>query len=99
LPGEWWRVEADGEVVGFGWMDIVWGDAEILLATARSAESSGVGSFIIEHLAKEASARGLNYIYNTVRATHPLGDQVTAWLQKRGFTGHEDGRLVRAAAR
>ena len=34
VPGEWWRVEDDGAVVGFGWLDIVWGDAEILLATA-----------------------------------------------------------------
>ena len=32
LSGDWWRV-VDGErVVGYGWLDDVWGDAEILLA-------------------------------------------------------------------
>ena len=39
VPGEWWRVEDDAAVVGYGWLDVVWGDAEILLATDPSAQS------------------------------------------------------------
>jgi GNAT superfamily N-acetyltransferase len=95
LPGEWWRVDDDGRTVGFGWMDVVWGDAEILLATSADAQGRGVGSFIIDRLVAEARNRGLNYLYNTVRPTHPRASELTAWLEKRGFTGSEDGTLVR----
>ncbi|MGE0709321.1 MAG: GNAT family N-acetyltransferase [Planctomycetota bacterium] len=95
VPGEWWRVERDGEVVGFGWLELVWGDAEILLATAPGARGAGVGGFALERLEEEAGRRGLNYLYNVVRPTHPDGEQVTAWLVKRGFTASEDGALRR----
>jgi len=95
VPGEWWRVEQDGRVVGYGWMDVVWGDAEVLLASDPDKGGAGVGSFIMESLEHEAGVRGLNYIYNMVRPTHPHKDEVSAWLTKRGFFEKEDGRLVR----
>ncbi|MFG0320104.1 MAG: GNAT family N-acetyltransferase [Planctomycetota bacterium JB042] len=99
LPGEWWRVEKDGETVGFGWLDIVWGDAEILLVSDPAARGEGVGTFILEHLEDEARSRGVNYVYNAVRPTHPERREVTAWLRERGFEGADDGSLLRAVAR
>lgn len=93
VPGEWWRVEDAGRVVGYGWLDIVWGDGEILLATAPESRGKGVGSFILRQLEKEARRRGVNYLYNMVRPTHPDGDRVTAWLEERGFEAAEDGCL------
>jgi GNAT superfamily N-acetyltransferase len=96
LPNDWWRVEASGTTVGYGWMDITWGDAEILLAVEPAARGQGVGTFILEHLELEARIRGLHYIYNVVRGTHPLHDEVTQWLQARCFTASEDGKLLRA---
>lgn len=95
VPGQWWRVERDGAVVGYGWLELVWGDAEILLATAPDARGEGVGAFVLEHLEAEARARGLNYLTNIVRPTHPQREQVAAWLTKRGFKASEDGRLVK----
>jgi len=95
VPGEWWRVEEDGETVGYGWLEVVWGDAEILLAVAPDAQGKGVGTFVLEHLEREANERGLNYLTNVVRPTHPEAGKVTAWLQKRGFKASEDGRLLR----
>jgi GNAT superfamily N-acetyltransferase len=95
VPGEWWRA-LDGDVtVGFGWLDVVWGDAEILLATDPDRAGQGVGAFVLSHLEGEAKRRGLNRLYNLVRPTHPEATQVTAWLQKRGFVASEDGSLVR----
>lgn len=99
LPGTWWRVELDGKIVGFGWLDVIWGDAEILLATDPEARGQGVGSFILEQLETEAYKRGLNYLYNIVRPTHPSRDQVAAWLVSRGFEESDDGSLFRAIAR
>lgn len=93
VPGEWWRVEDDGNVVGYGWLDIVWGDAEILLATAPEARGRGVGSFILLQIENEARRHGVNYLYNVVRPTHPDAARVTAWLEKRGFKASEDGSL------
>jgi ribosomal protein S18 acetylase RimI-like enzyme len=93
LSSDWWRVERDGRVVGYGWLDDVWGDAEILLAVDEQARGSGVGSFVMEHLEREAAARGLNYVVNVVRESHPARAEVTAWLQGRGFSAAEDGRL------
>lgn len=96
LPAEWWRVEDDGRVVGYGWMDVVWGDAEILLGTRPDATGKGVGSFILRELEREARASGLRYLYNVVRPTHPNKDAVTSWLRSRGFHASEDGSLLRA---
>lgn len=95
VPGEWWRVEEGDPIVGYGWLDVVWGDAEILLATLPSVEGRGVGTFILEQLEKEARARGLNYLYNVVRPTHPRAREVSAWLEKRGFQASADGSLLR----
>ncbi len=95
-PGEWWRVEQDGRTVGYGWLDVNWGDAEILLATDPGHRRQGVGSFALTHLEQEAAARGLRYLTNVVRPTHPEADVVRAWLVKRGFEPSPDGRLLRA---
>jgi len=97
-PGEWWRVEEDGQVVGYGWLDLVWGDAEILLVTDPNKRGAGIGTFVLDHLAKEARQRGLNYLYNTVRPSHPGGDALASWLQGRGFTAARDGALVLASS-
>lgn len=96
LAGDWWRVEENGEAVGYGWLDVVWGGAEVLLATAPGKENRGIGRFILRELEREAGARGLNYLYNVVRPTHPNGKSVTDWLVKRGFKASEDGSLLRA---
>lgn len=99
LPGAWWRAERDGRAVGFGWLDVSWGDAEILLAVDPAEQGRGVGSFILDHLESEARTMGLRYLTNIVRPTHPSGEQVAGWLQRRGFAASDDGRLLRAAAR
>lgn len=96
VPAEWWHVELEGRVVGYGWLDVNWGDAEILLATDPEHRGQGVGSFILKHLEAEASKRGLRYLTNVVRPTHPDADRVRAWLEKRGFSASPDGRLLRA---
>jgi N-acetylglutamate synthase-like GNAT family acetyltransferase len=93
LPSDWWRVEDDGRVVGYGWLDDVWGDAEILLAVEETARGTGAGAFTLARLEDEAAARGLNYVVNVVRDTHPDRDAVTAWFLAHGFSGTEDGRL------
>jgi N-acetylglutamate synthase-like GNAT family acetyltransferase len=93
LPSDWWRVEDGGRVVGYGWLDDVWGDAEILLAIEDTARGTGAGSFALARLEEEAIARGLNYVLNVVRDTHPDRRAVTGWFLAHGFTGTEDGRL------
>lgn len=95
LPGDWWRVQTGGKTVGYGWLDVVWGDAEILLATDPAHREKGVGSFILERLEDEARARGLGYLYNVVRPTHPDATRMNQWLEKRGFIRGEDDRLTR----
>lgn len=95
VPCSWFRVEREGTVVGYGWVDVNWGDAEILLATDSAAEEAGVGTFILNNLDEEARRMGLAYTYNTVRSTHPEGEKVSNWLQKRGFEKNPDGRLTR----
>ena len=93
LSSDWWRVQDGDRVVGYGWLDDVWGDAEILLAVEEGARGSGVGAFALARLEEEAAARGLNYVMNVVRDTHPEAAAVTAWFQAHGFSGTDDGRL------
>jgi len=94
-PGEWFRVEDGGDTVGYGWMDCTWGDAEITIAVDPRRRHEGVGAFIVEHLDLEARARGVNYIYNAVRPSHPDKDRVTRWLEALGFAPSGDGLLKR----
>jgi N-acetylglutamate synthase-like GNAT family acetyltransferase len=93
LSGDWWRVEGPDRVIGYGWLDDVWGDAEILLAVEAGARGTGAGAFALARLEDEAAVRGLNYVVNVVRDTHPQSDAVTAWFRAHGFAGTEDGRL------
>lgn len=89
LPGDWWRAaDEDGSVVGYGWLDATWGgDAEILLAVDPACQRQGAGTFIIGCLEQEAAARGINYVFNTVRSTHPDRDGLHDWLAVRGYRG------------
>ncbi len=90
LPGDWWSAHDDGAVVGYGWLDSAWGDAEILLAVDPHTQRKGVGSFVLENIEHEAAARGMNYVYNRIRPHHPRRAEVQEWLEVRGFRG--DGR-------
>ena len=95
VPGEWFRVEDDGTTIGYGWMDCTWGDAEVTFAVDPRRQRAGAGAFIVEQLGREAAARGVNYLYNAVRPTHPDREAVTRWLTHRGFLPSGDGLLKR----
>ena len=97
LPGDWWAARtSDGEVVGYGWLDATWGgDAEILLAVDTASRQRGVGSFVIARLEDEAAGRGLNYVYNTVRDSHPDRDDLHDWLAVRGYRGSTSDTTLR----
>ena len=95
VAGEWWRVEDGGHAVGYGWIDATWEGAEILLCVDPTRQRQGVGTFVIDSLEREATARGLSYLFNTVRPTHPEREWVTHWLEGRGFTATTDGELRR----
>jgi N-acetylglutamate synthase-like GNAT family acetyltransferase len=95
LPGDWWRVEDDRRIVGYGWMDYSWGDAEVLLAVDAASQSHGVGTFILDRLDEEAAERGLNYLYNVIPAQHPDQSGLKRWLLQRGFAGAKEGDLFK----
>lgn len=99
LPGDWWRVDDGAETIAYGQMDHSWGDAEVLLAVDPVRQKSGVGTFILDRLEAEASARGINYLYNVVPAAHPDHDGLTRWLRRRGFEASKEGGLLRRAVR
>ena len=91
LGGEWWRVQDGEEVVGYGRLDDVWGDAEILVVVGASARGTGVGDYILGQLDREASERHLNYVYNRVDPEHPARDRVARWLEAHGFGRTAEG--------
>ncbi len=96
IADEWWRVtDPAGAVVGYGWLDSEWGDAEITFLVAPGHRGAGIGEFILGHLEHEAETRGLNYIYNTVPAGHPDRAWMTRWLVAHGFVDAGDGELRR----
>jgi GNAT superfamily N-acetyltransferase len=95
LAGEWWRVDEDGATAAYAWIDTVWGDAEMLLAVDPARQGRGVGTFVLECLEMEAARRGLNYLYNVVRPSHPDKEGIAAWLEARSFEPGPDGLLRR----
>ncbi|NKQ55043.1 GNAT family N-acetyltransferase [Amycolatopsis sp. K13G38] len=99
LADEWWKATDGDEVVGYGRLDSVWGDAEILVAVAPSYRGRGIGEFVLDRLEREAAREGLNYIYNTVRDAHPDRAHVTSWLCGHGFAEHPDGQLRKRVSR
>ena len=99
MTGDWWAAKDGGTVVGYGWLDSAWGDAEILLAVDLHAQAQGVGSFVLDNIEHEAAARGVNYVYNTIRATHPRRAEVQEWLEARGFRGDDRDDTLRKRVR
>lgn len=101
LADEWWRVTDDsGTVVGYGWLDNEWGDAQITFLVDPAARGAGLGDYIVSSLEAEAAKQGLNYIYNVVPPSHPDPAWMTAWLLECGFTqGTGDLRRRVVAAR
>ncbi len=100
LPGVWWRVSQGEHAVAYGWMDVVWGEAEVLLAVAPEARGLGIGSLVLDKLEAEAAERGLSYLHNALRPDHPERERVLGWLTRRGFQPSVDGaRLVRRVRR
>jgi GNAT superfamily N-acetyltransferase len=95
LAGEWWRVDDDAATAAYAWIDTVWGDAEMLLAVDPAHQGRGVGTFVLDRLEEEAGRRGLNYLYNVVRPSHPDRERITAWLEARAFELTFDGILRR----
>jgi len=96
LPGTWWRLEDEGEVVGYGWMDVTWGDAQILLAVHPDRQRRGLGGEILDHLEAEAHTSGLGYLFNTIPADHPDPEGARAFLEEQGFVASGlDGTLLR----
>ncbi len=97
LLGEWWAArDSSGTAVGYGWMDTSWGgDVEVLLAVDGQARQRGVGTFILDRLEQEAAARGMNYVYNTVRETHPDRERLHDWLAIRGYRGSDRDEALR----
>ncbi len=101
VPGDWWRVEDEdaGRVVGYGWMDYSWGDAEILLAVDPDTRQHGVGTFILDRLEDEAAARGIHYLYNVVPEAHPDKTPLKRWLRRRRFEPSQEGGLLKLEVR
>ncbi len=87
IADEWWQVtDEDGTVVGYGWLDSEWGDAQITFLVDPAMRGIGIGNFILDRLESEAAERGLNYIYNVVPDTHPDASRIARWLTSRGFS-------------
>ena len=100
VADEWWQVTDDnGTVVGFGWLDSEWGDAQITFLVAPARRGAGIGEFIVTRLEQEAARRGLNYIYNVVPGTHPDPAWMTGWLTGHGFALSASGDLRRRVRR
>lgn len=96
LPGRWWRLEVDGEVAGYGWMDVTWGDAQVVLAVDPARQGDGLGKVILDHLEEEAHREGLGYLFNTIPADHPDPERARGFLTANGFVASGlDGSLLR----
>ena len=96
LADEWWHVVDDeGAIVGYGWLDSEWGDAQITFFVDPSRRGEGIGSFVLDHLEDESHKRGLNYIYNVVPDSHPDRAWMTGWLQRHGLRESTHGDLRR----
>ncbi len=93
LAGSWWRLELDGAAVGYGWMSLVWGEAEIQGVIDPIARTLGLGEEMLHQLILEAGDRGATRVFTTLREEHPRRERVAQWLASRGFE-ERGGRLV-----
>ena len=86
--------EAGRRVVGYGWLDDVWGDAEILLAVEDGARGTGAGAFALARL-EDGGGRARTELRGQRGPRHPSrprrSHRAGSW--RRGFAGTDDGRL------
>jgi GNAT superfamily N-acetyltransferase len=96
LADEWWCVlDQAAVVVGYGWLDTEWGDAQITFFVDPARRGEGIGEFVLDRLEDESRKRGLNYIYNVVPDTHPDRAWMTNWLEQHGLRESTQGELRR----
>lgn len=98
LPGAWWRIELEGEVVAYAWLDAVWGDGRAGVVVDPLHRGQGIGRELLEGVCAEATRAGLAY----VSLGAPDADGLVAWLATRGFKPDGKGHFVvrtRALAR
>ena len=59
----------------------------------RAAGGQGVGSFVLARLEDEAAARGINYVYNTIRAARAVASWCTTGWSSAASAATLDGDL------
>lgn len=99
LANQWGHVLMDGAIVAYGWMDVTWGEAEVLLAVDTAACRQGIGTFILDRLDEAASSAGVRYLTNVVPPSHPDPEGLTSWLVRRGFSVVGEGGILRRPVR
>ncbi|GEM_PF-5388488 len=105
LPGEWFNLtDENGEIVGYGWINVSEGDAEISVAIDGKYQGRGYGSQIIDNLYREVESLGFEEIIVVVRQENPNASDVVKWAYKNGYVaewpglnGLEDLRLEAAS--
>ena len=87
LSGHWWRVELDGDTVGYAWLSIEEeGVAELSVAIGKHFRSQRVGRTVLGELEREAAQLGFKRVIGVVQSENPQQEKILSWLFDEGYS-------------
>jgi predicted acetyltransferase len=74
---------ASGEILGYGWLADLQGEAEV--SVVATVKGKGYGTKTLHNLEKEAKKLGYNRIVAVVQPENPCARDVLNWLFNNGY--------------
>lgn len=92
LEGKWFKLtDKYGQIVGYGWIDIIGGEAEISVAVDKKYKGNGYGTQIINNLYTEIKKLGFDEVIAVVREENSNAEDVIRWVYKNGYIAEWPG--------
>lgn len=85
ISGDWWKLVENKRVIGYGWISMISGDAELLIAVRKSEQHKGYGNIILENLEMEASKLKHNKVVAIIQSENINAVNIIYWLDRKGF--------------
>jgi ribosomal protein S18 acetylase RimI-like enzyme len=94
LDGVWFKLIDNNEIIGYGWIDLAYGNPEISIAVDSHKRFSGYGNTILRNLEEKALALGFSEVECIVRRKNADAINAIKWFHRNGFVPDWPGQEI-----